>query len=131
MSHQEDLIRAFQNKFQTKPSLVVRAPGRVNLIGEHTDYNEGFVFPAAIDRWMSIAAHPSSTSDAIRIYSMDYDEDDSFTLKKIEKERQTVEQLFAWGAGDSQRSRAPSAAVRCGAVRQCAARGGAQFFSGI
>ncbi|HEY9716998.1 MAG TPA: galactokinase [Trichormus sp.] len=85
MSQQEDLIDAFQKRFQIKPLLVVRAPGRVNLIGEHTDYNEGFVFPAAIDRWMSIAAHPSTASDAIRIHSMDYDEDDSFTLSKIEK----------------------------------------------
>jgi len=40
--------------------LLVQAPGRVNLIGEHTDYNDGFVFPAAIDSWTRIAAAPRS-----------------------------------------------------------------------
>ena len=40
----------FQQHYGIHPHLIVRAPGRVNLIGEHTDYNDGFVFPAAIDR---------------------------------------------------------------------------------
>ncbi|MBK7936635.1 MAG: galactokinase [Lewinellaceae bacterium] len=45
----------FQNHFSTPPELVIRAPGRINLIGEHTDYNGGFVLPAAIDKaiWMA------------------------------------------------------------------------------
>ena len=42
---------AFASVFEGRADVVVQAPGRVNLIGEHTDYNEGFVFPAAIDRW--------------------------------------------------------------------------------
>jgi len=36
---------SFEEKFKASPSLAVCAPGRVNLIGEHTDYNDGFVFP--------------------------------------------------------------------------------------
>jgi galactokinase len=37
--------KAFEDRFKTKPDLAAFAPGRVNLIGEHTDYNDGFVFP--------------------------------------------------------------------------------------
>ncbi|MFO7660965.1 MAG: galactokinase [Chloroflexota bacterium] len=55
---QEQVIRLFQERFQTYPSLVVRAPGRVNLIGEHTDYNDGFVLPMAINRAVWIALRP-------------------------------------------------------------------------
>lgn len=45
----------FQTRFSTPPELIVRAPGRINIIGEHTDYNGGFVLPAAIDKaiWMA------------------------------------------------------------------------------
>ncbi|MBD0333600.1 MAG: galactokinase family protein, partial [Chitinophagaceae bacterium] len=45
----QDIKKEFQNHFGTEP-VVGRSPGRVNLIGEHTDYNEGFVLPAAIDK---------------------------------------------------------------------------------
>ncbi|HET7376499.1 MAG TPA: galactokinase family protein, partial [Anaerolineae bacterium] len=41
------LLAAFRNSFQANPEIIIRAPGRVNLIGEHTDYNDGFVLPAA------------------------------------------------------------------------------------
>ncbi|MFN7792789.1 MAG: galactokinase family protein, partial [Cyclobacteriaceae bacterium] len=43
------VVTIFKQKFSREP-LVIRAPGRINLIGEHTDYNEGYVLPAAIDR---------------------------------------------------------------------------------
>jgi galactokinase len=48
-------VRLFREEFGRDPDVVVRAPGRVNLIGEHTDYNDGFVLPAAIDRDLCIA----------------------------------------------------------------------------
>jgi galactokinase len=51
-------ISLFQEHFQSNPHVVASAPGRVNVIGEHTDYNEGFVFPAAIDRFAAVAASP-------------------------------------------------------------------------
>src|SRR3989304_2812812 len=63
--------------------LVAEAPGRVNLIGEHTDYNEGHVLPLAIDRTVAVAAAPQADAEpvwAVHAYSLDYDEDDSFSL---------------------------------------------------
>lgn len=53
-------VSAFQAAFDRPPTLVSRAPGRVNLIGEHTDYNDGFVLPAAIEfaTWTAIAPRP-------------------------------------------------------------------------
>jgi len=51
----DDIVSLFKNRFGRSPEAVVRAPGRVNLIGEHTDYNEGFVLPMAIDRAIWIA----------------------------------------------------------------------------
>ena len=50
MPIERDVVRAFEAHFDQPPLLLVRAPGRVNLIGEHTDYNDDFVLPMAIDR---------------------------------------------------------------------------------
>lgn len=64
---------AFASVFEGQADVVVQAPGRVNLIGEHTDYNEGFVFPAAIDRWAVVAAR-SRVDSQVRIYSAMHEE---------------------------------------------------------
>lgn len=54
-----DALQAlFREKFQRRPQLEVTAPGRVNLLGEHTDYNQGFVLPVAIDRHTTLLAAP-------------------------------------------------------------------------
>jgi galactokinase len=55
---ERDVTSLFTAKFNASPFCVVSAPGRVNLIGEHTDYNDGFVLPAAINRATAIAAGP-------------------------------------------------------------------------
>lgn len=53
--------RGFRERFGRAPEWRVAAPGRVNLIGEHVDYNDGFVLPMAIDRWTAIAASPNQS----------------------------------------------------------------------
>jgi galactokinase len=55
---QDKARQAYYARFQEYPEIIVRAPGRVNLIGEHTDYNDGFVLPIAIDRAAWVAASP-------------------------------------------------------------------------
>jgi galactokinase len=52
-------IAAFEARFGRRPTHAATAPGRVNLIGEHTDYNEGFALPLAIDRWTAVVAAPA------------------------------------------------------------------------
>ncbi|MEW6086129.1 MAG: galactokinase [Chloroflexota bacterium] len=57
----EDIVKIYQRIFGAEPAHIARAPGRVNLLGEHVDYNDGFVLPAAIDRATYIAFSPSET----------------------------------------------------------------------
>jgi galactokinase len=52
----DDVRAAFEGAFGAPPELVVRSPGRVNLTGEHTDYNDGFTLPVALDLGTDVAA---------------------------------------------------------------------------
>jgi len=54
-SPRESVLKCFEEKYGNAPEYLVRAPGRVNLIGEHTDYNDGYVMPLAIDYAVWIA----------------------------------------------------------------------------
>lgn len=63
----------FFNHFHQPPSLVVKSPGRINLIGEHTDYNHGFVLPAAIDKYIEVAI-AKRTDGAINMVALDLGE---------------------------------------------------------
>jgi galactokinase len=69
--------RGFAARFGHAPPLLVRAPGRVNLIGEHTDYNDGFVLPMAIERAAWIALRPRQDS-AVEVHSLDFAESTRF-----------------------------------------------------
>ncbi len=75
---------AFTERFGVRPRMIVRAPGRVNLIGEHTDYNEGFVFPIAIDRETFVAAR-SRPDTIVRTYTSQFGQEDSFDIGQIER----------------------------------------------
>jgi galactokinase len=76
-----NLREKFTSLFHTEPVLV-RSPGRVNIIGEHTDYNEGFVLPAAIDKAIYIAIG-KRTDDKIHLYAQDYQQSHEVTLSTV------------------------------------------------
>ncbi|MDR2137517.1 MAG: hypothetical protein LBO68_04435, partial [Synergistaceae bacterium] len=77
---EDDAIRAFRAHFGAAPDFLVRTPGRVNLIGEHTDYNGGFVFPMTIDRalWMAVRGR---NDGIMRVHAADYNEECSCDLR--------------------------------------------------
>ncbi|GAB5459108.1 MAG: galactokinase [Henriciella sp.] len=82
-------LSAFEDHFGGAPSLLVRAPGRVNLIGEHTDYNDGFVLPCAIDVHTLIAARPNGSSSC-RVIAADLEaKQDIFDLGKTPSKSET------------------------------------------
>lgn len=79
-----DIQTRFQQIFGCPPAVQARAPGRVNLLGEHVDYNEGLVLPAAIDRAVTLAAAP--TQDGIvTLHALDLGKSTSFRLDALEK----------------------------------------------
>ncbi len=71
------IVKKFEDLFNNEP-LLVRSPGRINLIGEHTDYNDGFVFPAAIDKEIHFAVAKNDVN-LFRFYALDLQE--SFEMK--------------------------------------------------
>ncbi len=71
--------KGFRAVFRSEPAHVVRAPGRVNLIGEHTDYNDGFVLPMAIDRAVWIALRPRADR-RVSVHSLDLGRAAAFDL---------------------------------------------------
>jgi galactokinase len=75
----------FKEIFGAAPEVVARAPGRVNLIGEHTDYNDGFVLPAAIDRYIAFAGRPRPDRK-VRAHSIDFQDSVEFPLDDIQKD---------------------------------------------
>lgn len=73
-------LEIFADKFGYPATITIKAPGRVNLIGEHTDYNDGFVLPCAID-YETVIACAQRNDRTIRVIAADYDNDeDSFSL---------------------------------------------------
>jgi galactokinase len=80
----ELLTKKFKDHFGENPTLLVRAPGRINLIGEHTDYNNGFVLPAAIDKAIYFAISPRNDQKCI-LYAYDLSDSHEFPLDNLQK----------------------------------------------
>ncbi len=76
------ILAAFHQRFGGDPEFVARAPGRVNLLGEHVDYNDGFVLPAAIDRVTLVAFRKSSTPRSA-LLALDLGEETSFDNQSV------------------------------------------------
>jgi galactokinase len=83
MASLSDVRKNFTEKFGGEPSLFF-SPGRINLIGEHIDYNDGFVMPAAIDKGINYAIALNNT-DKINFYSADFDESLSLKISDVKK----------------------------------------------
>ncbi|OUC05061.1 hypothetical protein RY27_29600 [Litorilinea aerophila] len=71
-SRNQSLIEEFERRFGGRPALIAVGPGRVNLIGEHTDYNDGFVLPVTIKRDVRLVARPREDRH-VRLFSLEYD----------------------------------------------------------
>jgi len=78
------LILRFEQRFGHRPAFLARAPGRVNLIGEHTDYNDGFVLPMAIDREVAVVGAPRDDR-RIRLYALNFDDEACFALDQLQR----------------------------------------------
>ena len=81
----EKIYEVYQQQFGHTPELIVSAPGRVNLIGEHTDYNDGFVLPMAIDRKICLGGSRREDQE-VRLYSLNFQELTRFPITSLEKE---------------------------------------------
>jgi len=77
------IVNKFKELFKNEP-LLVRSPGRINLIGEHTDYNDGFVFPAAIDKEIHFAVAKNKVN-LFRFYAIDLHENFEMNVEDLSK----------------------------------------------
>ena len=79
------LVKKFKELFEdaSEPHLI-RSPGRINLLGEHVDYNEGLVLPGAIDKYIYLAIQERKDSE-IHLYSMDYDDSYQSTITEFKR----------------------------------------------
>ena len=101
MSVRDDVQREFRRQFGAPAPVVTRAPGRVNLIGEHTDYNDGFVLPMAIDREICIACRPRDDGRVI-VHSLEYGATAEFSVDAlVQEEHSWIEYVkgVAWALG--------------------------------
>ena len=84
MEWKQRITEVFEKRFGGRPAIVARAPGRVNLIGEHTDYNDGFCLPMAIDRATWIALRPGD--GAVTVHALDMDDALTFALDDLPRD---------------------------------------------
>lgn len=79
MPNEQAVLAAFEAKVGRSPLIAARAPGRINLIGEHTDYNDGFVLPMSINRATFVALAPREDR-RVRVISLDFEGEHTFEL---------------------------------------------------
>ncbi|SMB90081.1 galactokinase [Pasteurella testudinis DSM 23072] len=92
---QQQAQKAFIDQFEYEPQLLVYAPGRVNIIGEHTDYNDGFVMPCAIDYGTAISG--AKRADSIfRVYASDLQQWDEFDLSRPIEAHANADGDYKW-----------------------------------
>ena len=80
----DSVVAKFEKVFGAKPAVVAYAPGRIEVLGNHTDYNEGFVFSAAIDRGTFFAVSPAA-DDKVTLVANDLDASYETTLAAVAK----------------------------------------------
>lgn len=90
-----DVANSFKKHFKAEP-LLIFSPGRINIIGEHTDYNEGFVFPAAVNKGI-VAAIQKTDRDKSIAYAMDLDSEVKFDLNKLKPSKEGSWENYVFG----------------------------------
>ena len=92
----DELVAKFEKLYGTKPQIVAYAPGRIEVLGNHTDYNEGYVFSAAIDKGTFFALSPS-TDDTCELTAADLMETAKFTTKTVAPAKEMTWQNYVTG----------------------------------
>jgi galactokinase len=95
-SRNDELAAAFRAHFAVEPAFVSVGPGRVNLIGEHTDYNEGFVLPVALKRDVRLAVLPRADRN-VRLVSVEYGDTYEFDLDSFQFSRNVLWANYVMG----------------------------------
>ena len=94
-----DIIGHHFEVFGSEPDGVYQAPGRVNLIGEHTDYNDGFVLPTPINRFLQVSAK-KRTDLKLNLYAIDFDEKAQHRLDKLSYDKKHLWANYVLGVSD-------------------------------
>ncbi len=101
------ITKSFESKhkklFKNNSAILVRSPGRINLIGEHTDYNDGFVFPAAIDKAIWFTASKNK-ENLFRFFSIDFNEYFELPVNQLSKSN-TAWANYLLGVADQYKQR--------------------------
>ena len=106
----DSIVQSFHTYFKTAPTLVLRSPGRINLIGEHTDYNGGFVLPAAIDKAVFFAINVRE-DDECHFVSYDLNENFQTSLSNLKKNDAYSWANYLMGVIDEVKKAIPDASV--------------------
>lgn len=88
--------KSFEKYFQVAPTLLTYAPGRINIIGEHTDYNHGLSMPCAINRWVTVSISPRMDNQ-IHVVSIDFDGKMKLDLDATSYEPKALWQQYIYG----------------------------------